>query len=81
MIASYPGDAAYPENPDIRGTKDGPKFIDAKTMTMEQFSDQFSSKSKNRMEIYGPNSKSKCRIISNIEDPSGHVKPLQEGHL
>jgi len=78
MIALYPGDIAYPENPDIHGIKDGPKTIDAKTLTMEQYSNQFSSQSKNRMEIYGPNSKSKCRIISNITDPSGHVIPLQE---
>ena len=78
MIALYPGDIAYPENPDFHGIKDGPKTIDAKTLTMEQYSNQFSSQSKNRMEIYGPNSKSKCRIISNIIDPSGHVIPLQE---
>ena len=77
MIALYPGDIAYPENPDIRGIRGGPKTIDAKTLTMEQYTAQFSSQCKNRMEIYGPNSKSKCRIISNIRDPYGHVAPLQ----
>ena len=82
-IALYPEDEAYPKNPDIFGTSGGPKLIDAQNQTIEEYSNQFSLNEiegrRNRMEFKGQNSKSPCRIISNIKDPSGHVSPLYYG--
>ena len=59
------------------------RHISSQNKTIEEYSNQFSLNEiegrRNRMEFKGQNSKSPCRIISNIKDPSGHVSPLYYG--
>lgn len=87
-VALYPGDDAYPSNPDINGTGNQPKMIDATDFTIEEYS-KFAGK-KNRMEStnqtideyskFAVNRKAIGKngwfIDCNIQDPCGHIHPV-----
>ncbi len=69
-VALYPGDEAYPENPDINGTRNEPVMIDASELMISDFSPQ--AVKKNRMEL---RSQYDNKIVCTIQDPCGHAQP------
>lgn len=71
IVALYPGDSAYPTNPDLNGAGLHPKILDFSHLSMSDFASETSKK--NRMNIQSPND---CKILTNLKDPCGHVVPL-----
>lgn len=71
FVALYPGDGAYPIDPDLKGEGKHPKIIDYSQFSMNDFAAETSQK--NRMNIKSPND---CQILTNFKDPCGHVVPL-----